>query len=218
MGVGKTIQAIAMCYLYKRDWPVLVIVPSSLRFNWRDEIYKWLDGHLAERAVQVISKNTDNIDMKCSFTIVSYSLAQRLSQLIDKMKFQIVIADEAHYLKSRESKRSRSLIPILTKIKRVFLLTGTPMLGKPNEMYNLIKILRADVFCKFVDFGVRYCAPKESAYGIDWGGSSNTRELHLLLEKSVMIRRLKSEVLLELPAKRRQKVTIPIDSRNVTKI
>lgn len=133
--------------------------------------------------------------MSCSFTIVSYSLAQKLAELIDKMKFQIVIADEAHYMKSRESKRSKSLVPILTKIKRVLLLTGTPMLGKPNEIFNLIKILRPDVFIKFLDFGVRYCNPKESPYGIDWSGNSNNRELHLLLEKGLMIRRLKTEVL-----------------------
>ena len=166
----------------------------------------------------MISKNTDNIDATCSFTIVSYSLAQKLSELIDKMKFQIVIADEAHYLKSRESKRSKSLVPILTKIKRVLLLTGTPMLGKPNEIFNLIKILRPDIFIKFLDFGVRYCDPKEGPYGIDWGGNSNNRELHLLLEKALMIRRLKSEVLMELPAKRRQKVALPIDKRLTTKI
>jgi len=44
MGVGKTIQAIAISYLYRKDWPVIIIVPSSLRYAWRDEIYKWLDG------------------------------------------------------------------------------------------------------------------------------------------------------------------------------
>ena len=156
--------------------------------------------------------------MTCCFTIVSYNIAQKLADLIEKMRFQIVIADEAHYLKSRESKRSRSLVPVLNKMKRVLLLTGTPMLGKPNEIFNLIKILRPDIFTKFLDFGVRYCAPKESAYGIDWSGSSNTRELHLLLEKSLMVRRLKNEVLMELPAKRRQKVTLPIDRGMVNKI
>ena len=95
MGVGKTIQAIAISYLYKRDWPVLIIVPSSLRFAWRDEIYKWLDGYIPYGTVQIIAKNTDHIDMTCCFTIVSYNIAQKLADLIEKMRFQIVIADEA---------------------------------------------------------------------------------------------------------------------------
>lgn len=95
-------------------------------------------------------------------------------------------------MKSRESKRSKSIVPILTQIKRVLLLTGTPMLGKPCEIYNLIKILRPSLFPKFIEFGIRYCDPKKSAYGIDWSGNSNAHELHFLLEKCLMVRRLKS--------------------------
>lgn len=75
MGVGKTIQAIATCFLYRRDWPVLCIVPSSLRLSWRDEIYKWLDGFIPQGSVTVLQKNTDEIDMSCAFVVVSYSLA-----------------------------------------------------------------------------------------------------------------------------------------------
>jgi SWI/SNF-related matrix-associated actin-dependent regulator of chromatin subfamily A-like protein 1 len=118
-----------------------------------------------------------------------------MGSLISKMKFQIVIADEAHYLKSRDSQRSKSLIPLLKKFKRVLLLTGTPLLGRPAEIYNLLKILRPDLFTYFQEFGIRYTKPQKTQYGVDWTGSSNTRELHLLLEKSLMIRRLKSEVL-----------------------
>ena len=168
--------------------------------------------------MQVVAKNTDAIDPNCNFTVVSYCMAQKFADLLDRMKFKICIADEAHYLKSRESKRSKSLVPLMTKIKRVLLLTGTPMLGKPNEIYNLIRILRPDIFLKFLDFGVRYCGPKEGPYGIDWSGNSNNRELHLLLEKCLMIRRLKSEVLQELPAKRRQKVSLPLDKKMTSKI
>jgi len=51
MGVGKTIQAIATSFLYRKDWPVLIIVPSSLKLSWRDEIYKWLDGYVPYGAV-----------------------------------------------------------------------------------------------------------------------------------------------------------------------
>lgn len=42
MGVGKTIQALAICYIYKQDWPLLIIAPSSLRYTWKDEITKWI--------------------------------------------------------------------------------------------------------------------------------------------------------------------------------
>jgi len=89
------------------------------------------------------------------------------------------------------------------KVKRVLLLSGTPILARPNELYNLLRILRPDIFYSFREFAVRYCNPKESYFGIDWTGSSNMRELHLAIGNSVMIRRLKVDVLSELPAKRR---------------
>jgi SWI/SNF-related matrix-associated actin-dependent regulator 1 of chromatin subfamily A len=166
----------------------------------------------------VVDSKTERICSKASFTIISYSLAKKMAELIQKLKYQIVIADEAHYLKSRESKRSKSLVPLLYKMKRVLLLTGTPMLGRPSEIYNLIKILRPDVFNKFMTFGLRYTQPKQSTYGVDWSGNSNNRELFVLLNSSLMVRRLKSEVLHELPSKRRQKVSLPIDQQQIYKI
>jgi SWI/SNF-related matrix-associated actin-dependent regulator 1 of chromatin subfamily A len=81
------------------------------------------------------------------------------------------------------------------KIKRIMLLSGTPILARPNELYNLLRILRPDIFYSFKEFGMRYCSPRESKYlfiyniigsfGIDWTGSANMREIHLLLEKGV---------------------------------
>ena len=75
--------------------------------------------------------------------------------------FQAAIADETHYLKSRDAKRSQNLIPILSMAKRVVLISGTPMLARPVEMFNLLNILRPDVFSNFRDFSSRYCAPKQ---------------------------------------------------------
>ena len=115
------------------------------------------------------------------------------------------------------------------KAKRCLLLSGTPILARPNELYNLLRILRPDIFYSFKEFGLRYCNPRESNthkeiifilgyFGIDWTGSANMRELHLMLEKGLMIRRLKAEVLTELPAKRRQRITVPTDIHCVKKI
>ena len=77
------------------------------------------------------------------------------------------------------------------KMKRVLLLSGTPILARPNEIYNLLRILRPDIFYSFKEFGLRYCCPKESYFGIDWTGSANNRELHMMIGNSLMIRRLK---------------------------
>ena len=193
MGVGKTIQAISIAYLYRNDWPLLIICPSSLRLTWRDEIMNWIK--LPEDQIQIFVSSFDEFSPKCSVYIISYNIANRLSGCLMRRNFKVVIADEAHYLKSRDSQRARNLVPFLMKTKRVMLLSGTPILARPVEIYNLARIIRPDIFYSFQKFGQRYCNPKESHLGIDWNGSKNMRELHLTLENSFMIRRLKKEVL-----------------------
>jgi SWI/SNF-related matrix-associated actin-dependent regulator of chromatin subfamily A-like protein 1 len=62
------------------------------------------------------------------------------------------VADEAHFLKSRDAKRVKNLVPILQSSKRVLLLSGTPVLAKPVEIYNMMKIIRPDVMPSFLHF------------------------------------------------------------------
>jgi len=63
--------------------------------------------------------------------------------------FKVVIADEAHYLKNTGNKRSDILLPFLSSRKRIILLSGTPALAKPREIYNLLSIVRPDLFVNF---------------------------------------------------------------------
>ena len=75
------------------------------------------------------------------------------------MKYKVAIVDEAHSLKSYSSQRSLALVPILQNIKRIFLLTGTPVLSRPSEVFNILSIIRPDIFKTFWSFGDRYCDP-----------------------------------------------------------
>lgn len=77
------------------------------------------------------------------------------------------------------------------------------MLAWPEEVYNILHILRPDIFVDFYNFSERYCAPKKGRYGMDYSGKSCINELHYVLNKNVMIRWLKADVLHELPAKRK---------------
>lgn len=112
---------------------------------------------------------------------MSYDLATKRGAEIDKKNFKACIADEAHYLKSRDSKRSQVLIPILTKAKRCILISGTPMLSRPVELFNLMKTIRPDIISSFTTYAQRYCNPKETPYGMDYSGNSCTKELHYIL-------------------------------------
>ena len=218
MGVGKTVQAIGLSSLYQKDWPVLVICPSSLKFAWRDEITNWLSEIIDSNEVQVIKHSKNEFKDNIKYYIISYDLSVRMIEKIIEKKFQYIIADEAHYLKSRTAKRTMSLTPILQRAKRVVLLTGTPILAKPMEIFPLLHILRPDKFKGFKEFGSRYCDPKCLRFGlIDWSGSSNSRELNSILNK-LMIRRLKKDVLNQLPPKKRQKIEISTDSKIIKQL
>ena len=216
MGVGKTVQAIGLSSLYQKDWPVLVICPSSLKFAWRDEITMWLSEILDKEDIQVIKHSKDVFKKNKKYYVISYDLSVRMIDKIIEKKFNYIIADEAHYLKSRTAKRTQSLTPILQRAKRVVLLTGTPILAKPMEIFPLL--LRPDKFKSFKDFGTRYCDPKILRFGvIDWSGSSNSRELNCILNR-LMIRRLKKDVLNQLPPKKRQKIEISTDSKIIKRL
>ena len=129
MGLGKTVQALAICSFYRGDWPVLVVCPATLRTNWQNEINKWLD----ETNVQTIFHAADNVSLPTPhFVVISYDLCLRLDEHL-RDRFRIIICDEAHQLKNKDSQRSKLLIPLIQKTKRALLLTGTPAISRPVE-------------------------------------------------------------------------------------
>lgn len=154
----------------------------------------------------MIKKAKDELIKKTKFVIISYELAKKYEVIkkLEKYGFKLAIADEVHYLKSFTSLRSKALVPFLARFKRVILLSGTPALAKPKELFNILKVLRPDKFISFKLYGDRFCEPKYCRYtrGMEYNGSSNRKELHYLLGR-MMIRRLKKDVLKELPPKNR---------------
>ena len=86
-------------------------------------------------------------------------------------------------------------------------------MNRPAEMFNLLKVLRPDVMKSFLEYAYRYCNPQEREWGMEYTGSCNERELRFILRNSVMIRRLKSEVLSQLPPKRRQRIEVTVEDK-----
>ena len=218
MGVGKTVQAIGIALIYKEEWPVLIICPSSLKFVWRDEILKWIPNINDDKInIQIFKSSKDYFKCGVKIYIMSYDLTVKLEDKITEKNFKFIIADEAHYMKSPDAKRTKCLMPIIKRSKRVILITGTPILAKPVELYPLLTMLRPDLFHNFKEFGNRYCDPKRNFFGMDWTGSSNPKELNYIL-RHIMIRRLKKEVMNQLPPKKRQKVEIQTDPKVIKQI
>ncbi|KAJ4791765.1 chromatin remodeling factor18 [Rhynchospora pubera] len=229
MGLGKTLQAIAIAACLNDTWPVLVISPSSLRLHWASAIQQWLNIPLSDILVVmpqsggsnrlgfrlVYSNSKTGIHLDGIFNIISYDVVPKLSDALINCQFKMVIADESHFLKNAQAKRTSATVPILKKAQHAILLSGTPALSRPIELFKQLEALYPDVYKNVHEYGNRYC--KGGFFGM-YQGASNHDELHNLMKATVMIRRLKKDVLTQLPAKRRQQVFLELNEKEMKQI
>ncbi|XP_077437099.1 SWI/SNF-related matrix-associated actin-dependent regulator of chromatin subfamily A-like protein 1 [Vanacampus margaritifer] len=209
MGLGKTVQAICIAAYYRKEWPVLVVAPSSVRFTWAEAFRRWLPS-VSPDSVNVVVKAKDNLRAGL-VNIISYDLLSRMDKQLPGNPFDVLIMDESHFLKNIKTARCKAALPLLKTAKRVILLSGTPAMSRPAELYTQILAVRPSLFPRFHEFGLRYCDAKQLTWGWDYSGSSHLVELKLMLAECLMLRRLKSDVLSQLPSKQRKVVTVTID-------
>ena len=141
-----------MCAYYASEWPVLVVCPSSLRFNWRDEFVKWLG--IPASDINIMLSGADGI--RGRVCIISYDLVHKHRDALLAAHFQLVICDEAHYLKSIDAKRTTSTLPLVKQARRALFLTGTPALSRPAELFTQVHALAPRMFPTMRSFGLRY--------------------------------------------------------------
>lgn len=198
MGLGKTIQAIGWLQLHPEIRPAVIVCPASVKLNWYREILSWMPVY--KKDVQVLS-GTNPYILYAPLLIINYDILSFWLPFLIEYDPQIIIADEIQYVKNSKAKRTKALRK-LTKRSRHFIATsGTPIINKPIEFYNAIQMINADLFPNWMDYTRRYCDGHNDGFGWNVDGASNTEELHDILADSIMIRRLKSEVLTDLPDK-----------------
>lgn len=172
MGLGKTLQAVACIQHYSE--PTLVVCPAFLVTNWTRTLEQW------------------GIDA----TVASYGKIPSVGS------WQMVVVDEAHFIKSRESQRTQALLPLVLRAAHALLLSGTPCPNRPEELFTLLHALRPTLVPDFCSFASRYCRPRRTPFSsYDTRGSDRPDELRWLLKRAFEVRRVKSEVLSQLPDK-----------------
>lgn len=216
MGLGKTVQAIALMAAYRSEWPALIICPSSLREAWAAALTEWL-GARADRVVVVnTAKEGAGIGAAPAptydFVIISYSLVGKLKESLARARFRVVTLDESHYIKDGRAARTKDTVPLASSAARCILLSGTPALARPKELFSQLgALLPAAGLRALREFGERYCQAtgRGRTFGL-YEGASNLDELNRVLNAAVMVRRLKADVLKQLPPKRRQQVFLEV--------
>jgi SWI/SNF-related matrix-associated actin-dependent regulator of chromatin subfamily A-like protein 1 len=246
MGLGKTVQAIGFTQLIAYERPVLVICPSSLKYNWAKEIKEWVKDPSIYVVFGSPDENKSNAQIyddiyvyrkgvaNNNFIIINYDIISnefkkskdaegktirteiKYSKWIDYLKqidIKCVIIDEAQYIKNKEAARTTAILTLTKDIPNILALSGTPIENKPIEFFTLLNLLNPYQFPNKMEYALQFCNATHNGFGWNFNGSSNLKELHQLVSQSIMIRRLKEEVLKELPPIRRITVDIDIDNR-----
>ncbi len=231
MGLGKTIEIIGLINAMKVDGQlgllkVLIVAPAGLVLNWQNELETWLA--VPNTSVQVVSYHEA---AKLAEAIGHDALPKQKT-------YDLFVVDECHYVKNANTERTRAVRRLARHAERVIMVSGTPFENAPIELWGLLQIVAPAAWdppgmreiavtqeqrkshpgegYNFWQFALRYCDLKKKRVQIgnrwqstwDFSGGSNLEELQTRLRATCMVRRLKSDVLKELPPKRRQIIVL----------
>jgi len=202
MGLGKTIEALGVINADGEAQRVLIVCPASLKLNWARECERWL----VDRGPVGVAGKTFPDD--ANVVIVNYDILGKWKSEL-RGPWDVLVADECHYVKNKDAKRSKALNALAAR-RRLYL-TGTPILNRPVELWSIVSALAPDEFDNFWKFAKRYCKPVRNRFGWEFTGAANLDELHERLRSTIMVRRTKAQVLPDLPPKRRQVIELASD-------
>jgi SWI/SNF-related matrix-associated actin-dependent regulator of chromatin subfamily A-like protein 1 len=202
MGLGKTTSTIIGA-LESGSKKILIICPATLKINWKREIENYSDR-------PIFIAESKNFSTEHDFVIANYDIIKNFhdpknkeESLILNSKFDLVIVDEAHYIKNATAQRTKLINDLVKNTERLWLLTGTPMTSRPMDYFNLLSLVDSPVSKNWMAYAIRYCAGYQFKVGNRkvWNitGASNLEELRERTSGTIL-RRLKENVL-DLPDK-----------------
>lgn len=216
MGLGKSVQAIGYYAHAAPKYPgrpAVIVCPAGLRFNWQNEFLIHagvpvciLEGRKAKPA---------EVDPKAKVYVVGYEIlgraadAESWAYYLKKRKPFLIVVDECHKIKSRTTAQTKNVFALGKRIPHRIPMSGTPIVNMPAELWPSLHFARPDKFPSFRAFADKHCRPERKPWGWEYKGAERLDELHADLTLTMMIRRLKEDVLTELPPKVRH--VIPLD-------
>jgi SWI/SNF-related matrix-associated actin-dependent regulator of chromatin subfamily A-like protein 1 len=197
-GLGKTVEALAA--LEADDaYPAIVVCPASMKLNWQREAERWLPHRSA-----VIVEGRSAVPPRGEITILNYEIVAHHRQALALRKPRALVVDESHYCKNPRAKRTqavRALAAGLPKDSLKLALTGTPVLNHAEELIAQLRVIG-----RLQDFG------SGAHFAQQFQGQLSEERLHWHLRRRCFVRRLKADVLPQLPAKRQ--VVVPVALTN----
>ena len=209
MGLGKTVQVLSYLLAMKEGGqalPSLIVCPASLVLNWQEECKKFtpqlaciaVDGDAAHRAE--LAKQWENADL----IITSYDLLRRDEELYKEQPFYACILDEAQAIKNHTTQKYKAVCGVNSKVR--FALTGTPVENRLGELWSIFSFLMPGYLPPYRTFCARFEKPI-----VQEDDKDVLRRLNQLTGPFIL-RRMKSEVLKELPPKTENVHRIELDT------
>ena len=199
-GLGKTVEALATLEA-DGAFPAIVVCPASLKLNWQREAAHWL----AHRSVALVEGRMA-VAPTADITILNYEIVAAHREVLGRMGPRALVVDESHYVKNPQAKRTQAVRRMAACVVEGGLklaLTGTPVLNHAEELVAQLRVIgRLDDFGSGAQFTRKF------------RGELSEERLHWHLRRRCFVRRLKSEVLPQLPAKRQ--VVVPVALSNTT--
>lgn len=205
---GKTIEALAT-FQASNSKKCLIVCPSSVKYNWLNEANKWLPKR--KSVILEFNKERTGVLDTGEINILHYNMLSKIWPIISSdFDLDMAIFDESHRLISKKSQWSKTAYEISRNLEYCLLLSGTPILNRPADLVHQLNIIdRLSLFGGEWKFKKQYCGLKKTRFGWEAKGATNTKELNKKLRSSCYIRRMKTQVLTELPEK--QRTYIPIE-------
>lgn len=214
MGLGKSISGLAYADATRPRYPkrpVVIICPAVVKYNWQREIRT----HLGEESVVLEHRKAARVPT-AAFYIVNYQILgdakarQSWAKYLLKLDPWLVIVDECQAIKSRTTKAYQHVAAFCRPVPHLIAMSGTPLVNRPSELWPVLNLLRPDKWPKFFQFAVKHCNPEKKPWGWEYKGAERLDELHEDMLMTCMVRRLKEDVLTDLPAKVRSVTPLPI--------
>ena len=220
MGLGKTVQTLAYLASEKQAFPALVVAPLVTLNNWQREIEKFMkrksrNGRLVENEVPtstIIRRGKTEELGKFDFYIINYDLLFKRLNDLSQLDIRTIVCDEVQNLRSKTTKKYDAVkkLAALPSIKYRIGLSGTPIYNRGSEIWPIVDILRPGLLGNFNEFCEYFCYVNEKGKAIVL--KSKRESLRNQLQKHVMLRRRKTDVLKELKDKVRYKEVIDADT------
>ena len=220
MGLGKTVQTLSYVSTEKQTFPVLVVAPLVTLKNWEREIEKFLkkksrNGRIIESqspSVTSIRTGKSKELPKTDIYVINYELLLKRSEDIEKVGIRTIVCDEVHNLRSKTTQKYKAVkkLAALPTVNYRIGLSGTPIYNRGSEIWPIIDILKPGLLGSFKEFCEYFCYVNDKGKAIVL--ENKRASLRNELQKHVMLRRKKSDVLKELKDKVRYKEVIASDT------